>query len=373
MKTCLIALLSPLLLANMARAVDNPAWQRCAQTTDDAARLACYDAWAGQQQPRENLPPAQVRHLAVSASATLPISTEAADTGGGFSDGCYNPQYSALSRLWELEPGSDCGIFRFRGYRPLSLFLAVSNAVNQQPDSSASGRTASERDSYQTTELRGQLSVRTKLAADLLTRGNPEARDSLWFGYTQKFYWQIFDGGNSRPFRTTDHEPELIYVHPLSRSLPGGWRLRYAGAGLIHQSNGQSLPLSRSWDRVYLMAGAELEDRWLMYARLWKRLSHDRSDDDNPGIENTIGRGEFNLVWNPGEQHTLALTLRHSLRRAANGSARLEWLRTIGSDYAGGKSNLRLHTQIFSGYGDSLIDFNRRRTVLSVGLSLIDF
>jgi len=45
----------------------------------------------------------------------------------------------------------------------------------------------------------------------------------------------------------------------------------------------------------------------------------------------------------------------------------------LGSRDDGGKSNLRLHTQIFSGYGDSLIDYNRKRTVFSVGLSLLDF
>ena len=52
---------------------------------------------------------------------------------------------------------------------------------------------------------------------------------------------------------------------------------------------------------------------------------------------------------------------------------RLEWLQTLGKGFGGGKSNLRLHTQLFTGYGDSLIDFNRRRTVLNVGLSLLDF
>ncbi|MNJ80263.1 phospholipase A [compost metagenome] len=52
---------------------------------------------------------------------------------------------------------------------------------------------------------------------------------------------------------------------------------------------------------------------------------------------------------------------------------RLEWLRTLGEGLGGASSNLRLHTQLFSGYGDSLIDYNRKRTVFSVGLSLLDF
>ena len=55
------------------------------------------------------------------------------------------------------------------------------------------------------------------------------------------------------------------------------------------------------------------------------------------------------------------------------GPPRREWLQTLGKGFAGGKSNLRLHTQLFSGYGGSMIDYNRRRTVLSVGLSLVDF
>jgi phospholipase A1 len=46
----------------------------------------------------------------------------------------------------------------------------------------------------------------------------------------------------------------------------------------------------------------------------------------------------------------------------------------LGSGAANGPVNdLRLHLQLFSGYGDSLLDYNRRRTVLSVGLSLVDW
>ncbi len=31
-------------------------------------------------------------------------------------------------------------------------------------------------------------------------------------------------------------------------------------------------------------------------------------------------------------------------------------------------TGLRYHVQLFSGYGDSLVDYNRKRNVLSVGL-----
>ena len=62
-----------------------------------------------------------------------------------------------------------------------------------------------------------------------------------------------------------------------------------------------------------------------------------------------------------------------SICSSRRGSARLEWLQTLGTGLGGGKSNLRLHTQLFSGYGDSMVDFNRKRTVFSVGLSLVDF
>jgi phospholipase A1 len=341
----------------------------CAATADKTARLDCYDQWAGR------LPV----HAAATAR-TMPepigtptdtdtvIRTELARTGA-----CHDSSFSTLSRFWELENGTDCGTFRFRGYRPLSFSAVGANTVNAQPSSSAANHTAAAPVNYSKTETRLQLSMRTKVAQGLLTPGDSQRKDSLWFAYSQQSYWQLFSSNISRPFRTTDHEPELVYVYPTDATLPFDWRLRYSGVGLVHQSNGQSLPLSRSWNRVYLMAGAELDNRWMLQARIWKRLPENAVSDDNPGIENTIGRAELKSIWNLNPQHTIGLTWLHSLRHDGNGSARLEWLRTLGSREDGGKSNLRLHTQLFSGYGDSLIDYNRKRTVFSVGLSLLDF
>ena len=226
---------------------------------------------------------------------------------------------------------------------------------------------------YRKTETRLQLSVRTKLAQGLLTGSHPTLKDSLWFGYTQQSYWQLFSGGISRPFRSTDHEPEAIYVYPTDFTLPLGWRVRYSGAGIVHQSNGQALPLSRSWNRAYLMMGAEKDNVARVQARIWKRLPESGSDD-NPGISDFIGRAELSGYWDVDKRNTVGATVRHALRSNDNGSVRLEWLRTLGKGAADGPVNdLRLHLQLFHGYGDSLLDYNRRRTVLSMGLSLVDW
>lgn len=367
-----------------ATAPATTAWQRCTALPDDAARLACFDQWAGQQawQPA----PTQSAAAAPAGSSPTRATTNAARTPTTAAsptpaelppspepilvqvDGCRDTRYSLLARFWELEQGSSCGTLRFRGYRPISVSVVGANTVNDQPSSPAPGHAATPVN-YRRTEMRLQLSVRTKLAQGLLTQDSAQRLDSLWFGYTQQSYWQLFSGNISRPFRNTDHEPEVVYVYPTDAQLPWGWRWRYSGVGLVHQSNGQSLPLSRSWNRIYLMTGVELNDRWSVSARLWRRLAENAADDDNPGISNYVGRAELQATWNPDQVNTVSTTLRNSFGSAWRGSARLEWLHTLG----GRQSNLRLHTQLFSGYGDSLVDYNRKRTVLSLGVSLVDF
>jgi phospholipase A1 len=261
-----------------------------------------------------------------------------------------------------------------RGYRPLSLSWIGSDSVNKAPTSPSAGHSATTPVDYSTSETRIQLSVRTKIARGLLTDGHSPQRDSLWFGYTQQSYWQLFNASISRPFRSTDHEPELIYILPLDAPLNHGWRLRYGGLAINHQSNGQSLPLSRSWNRIILMAGMEKNDQFNITGRVWARVPESADQDDNPDIADYVGRAEISALWNLNKTQTLSMTVRHSLRSEARGSVRLEWLQGIGHKRANGEpDSLRLHVQLFSGYGDSLLDYNRRRTVLSVGLSLVDF
>ncbi|NCP82998.1 MAG: phospholipase A, partial [Rhodoferax sp.] len=123
-----------------------------------------------------------------------------------------------------------------------------------------------------------------------------------------------------------------------------------------------------------LLAGMEKGNAFHVQGKLWYRTPDGDGVDDNPDIADLIGRTELTGVWNVNPNNALSATVRHSLRAQAGGSVKLEWLRKLGdSGFTGNNSGLRFHTQLFTGYGDSLIDYNRRRTVLSVGLSLVDW
>jgi phospholipase A1 len=112
--------------------------------------------------------------------------------------------------------------------------------------------------------------------------------------------------------------------------LPGDWDYRLTGARLAHQSNGPSLSLSRSWNRVYVMGAGEKKlgaySSITVQGRVWWRLRESSGNDDNPGIEDYIGRAEVAAHWQINKTNTLGVTIRRSRREDARGSARLDWM-----------------------------------------------
>lgn len=410
MQKNILAITAALASASAAAQMSVPS---CANLADSAARLACYDNWAQRQDivpaktqagtplPGATLPATAPPFAAPPFSASTPTSSNSNSNSSTTSarplladTPALNPeapaaaltpaqraatQPSEITRFWDLEHASAREALEIRGYRPMSLAVTTANNVNTQPNSPSNGQPASATE-FSSSELKINLSVRTKIASGLLRGGDDALRDSIWFGYSQQSYWQLFNSAISRPFRVTDHEPELIYVYPHATALPGGWTYRMTGAGIVHQSNGQSKPLSRSWNRAYVVAAADKiasnGDRYTLQARVWDRISERADKDDNPDISNFIGRAELAGRWSfdtgagiEKTAHTLGLTVRHAMKSPGRGSVKLEYLRSLGS----ANSGLRFHTQLFSGYGDSLIDYNVKRNVLSVGLSLVDW
>jgi phospholipase A1/A2 len=202
-----------------------------------------------------------------------------------------------------------------------------------------------------------------------------EGRVLPYFAYTGRAWWQLYDGDRSRPFREYDHEPELLIGLPASGTELLGWTHRATAIGLNHQSNGRSVPFSRSWNRftaeVFLDRGLHT---WAAL-KLWHRFSEDAKDDpqdsrgdDNPDITRYLGNFELKLGRAQPGSHNVTLTLRRSARSDGKGAVQLDWSRPTG--YA---PELRWTAQLFSGYGDSLIDYNVKVQRIGVGIMLNDW
>lgn len=329
----------------------------CAVTVDDAQRLACYDRLAGRTAPPSGtvLPAGRTPETATAPAALPPGQA-----------GPAAPRSSLLSKFWELDDADKRGTFNFTGYRANYLLpVHASTRINTQPSSPTPDRNGTLDGDYDRVEAKFQLSLRTKLLENVLAGGD------LWGGYTQQSLWQLYNSDLSKPFRATDYEPELIYVQRTPdtlRTLPFGWEWRYAQLGLAHQSNGQSKPFSRSWNRVYLGFGFERSDVSLI-ARVHHRISEDADDDDNPDLLKYRGRGDLTLNWTPGRA-TASLLWRPTFSDLSRGAWQFDWTYPVFADPT---RALRWYVQAFSGYGETLIDYNFRQTSLGVGLTLLEF
>ena len=265
----------------------------------------------------------------------------------------------SLSERWELDSATRRGVLRLTYYKPFYVTAGRwSSNPNTQPTSLNPNYSVPDPVDYNQYEAKFQLSFKTKLLQTIFW-----GYGDLWMGYTQKAHWQIYNTNVSRPFRELNYEPELILNFPINIKI-AGFRARTLGVAFNHQSNGRSLPRSRSWNRIMFHLGLE-RPHWMIVIRPWIRLPDE--DDENPLITDYIGRGELTLAYGAG-RHQLYLVATHPLRTSllSRGSAQLNWVFPI-------KGQVRIQLQGSTGYGETLIDYNHRQTTLGVGVSFIDW
>jgi phospholipase A1 len=268
--------------------------------------------------------------------------------------------------LWELDDGDKRGTFRVRTYQPNFILPAhYSSSINRQPQSPT--RTGAKfQENYKDIEAKFQVSLRAKVLENFLL---PNA--DLWFAYTQTSMWQLWNSEDSAPFRSTDYQPEVVYVIPTLdylHDLPFGWSMQMLQLGFVHQSNGQSEPLSRSWNRVYAAAAFEREQVGFQI-KLNKRITESLSEDDNPDLTSYLGTTELQLNWLPGRS-TASLARKMNWHNFSRGSWQLDLTYPINKQQPDG---LRLHLQLFSGYAETLLDYNHRQNSIGLGVMLFNF
>lgn len=266
-----------------------------------------------------------------------------------------------LAEKWQLDSISrskEIG-FKLLAYKPLYILLAnYTTNVNKSPNSGTPLEVVFEIP-YDPVELVFQLSFKLKVLHNVF---GDDIGGDIWSAYTQSSRWQFYNNSLSRPFRETNYQPEVFILFGTPYRI-GTFRGVFAGVGINHQSNGRADPLSRSWNRVIFQFGWEV-DKLQIVLKPWIRIPEEENKDDNPNIEDYMGRAELELSYSVG-RHVFDLSTRHSLRGGTRSyaSTRLDYSYRI-------IKNLKFHAQFFTGYGESMIDYNHNQSVFGVGLSL---
>jgi phospholipase A1 len=343
-----------LFLALSAQAADPDPLSRCTAISDREQRWRCYDEVTGTASPGNS------------------DDNPAEDTCGA--------GYTTLSRQWNTRPNCGSKLYGLAPYRQNYLIYRSSNGPNNHPTSAVFRQPVGDQH-LEEQELKFQLSIKVKVAEQI---GNLA---DLWFGYTQQSNWQAFNNANIRPFRNTDYEPELILGFPLRAQVSAlGFTPRMINLGLVHQSNGQRDPFERSWNRVYAQIGLDRDvdkahDRFAVLARAWYRLPETTAQDVNPDIQHYLGYGDLVFFWRHGDSNVSAL-LRNNLQTENNqGSLQLNWSIPITRVPSLDNVNvlphidheLRFYVQVFTGFGETLLDYNHYQTTIGIGIMLSDW
>lgn len=306
----------------------------CAALVAPAPRLACYDA--AHRRPLGS---------AAAAGAARPAGPDSEDAS------------AILATLWGLTPARPYGLFKLRPHNGNYLLpLRYTTHPNTRPTSPAPGHSVGSPQPADAVEVKFQLSTKFKVAENLIGDNG-----DLWFGYTQQSNWQLYNRALSSPFRETSHEPEVIFTWRTGQRVLG-WQWELLNLGLVHQSNGRPLPLSRSWNRVYAQFGLT-RDNLALLIRPWVRLEERAATDDNPDITDYMGHGDIRLAYTR-RGHTVSLLGR--LAGSGRGALQLDWIFPLSGSLKG-------YLQASHGYGESLLDYNHRQTTVGLGIFLLSW
>ncbi len=186
----------------------------------------------------------------------------------------------------------------------------------------------------------------------------------LHFGYTQTSIWDV--GAKSAPFRDTSYRPSFFWQGTTHGKglMPDLWR-----AGFEHESNGKDGANSRSINTLFaqpVWRTGFSDGRTLIFApKLYGYLEK----ENNPDIQRYRGYVDWNFRYGHEDGWLLATRLRRGT--AGHGSTQFDLsypLRQPLFSRTGGF----LHFQLFTGYGETMLDYNvNRGTQARLGFSII--
>lgn len=195
---------------------------------------------------------------------------------------------------------------------------------------------------------------------------------NIYFAYTQTTIWDL--GGKSSPFRDTNYRPSVYYRWASDRDdegsssifnnfLPNEWR-----AGLEHESNGQGGVDSRSINTAFFQPSWHVDFDNGKRLSLLPKFYNYLEKSDNSDIQKYRGYADWHMRY--GREDGLIIDGLYRQGTGGYTTGQVDFSYPL-SDRIFGRTGTFVYMQLFSGYGETLLDYNRDGdTQLRVGISL---
>ncbi len=184
--------------------------------------------------------------------------------------------------------------------------------------------------------------------------------------YTQTSFWDI-DIANSSPIFDSSYRPELLWQKKNLKL--GGVGFDFV-TGIEHESNGKGGDDSRTINRLYVQPVFTFGDRNDLFLTIAPKVFTYIGDfEDTPDIEVYRGYADLRVIVGRAD----------SLQAAFIGRVGSDWgkgslqmdvsypLRKVLQNNV----DLYLHAQVFTGYGETLLEYTESDTTFRLGLSLV--
>jgi phospholipase A1 len=219
---------------------------------------------------------------------------------------------------------------------------------------------------YKNIEAQLQVSLKLKVADNWFGLG-----EKYYLSYTQQAFWQIYI--YSSPFRENLYNPEGFVVIPV-RDNYSIFQLRSLKFAVAHKSNGQP-----DTSDVIFSDGTQMQNlsKSINYFYTTVRLQHNTiiSDftllapfpgadnlSDNPDLMNYLGYTKLKLTYFY-KAHMISAMVRGNLK-TRKGAVELTYSHPHPLN-----DSTYWYVKFFSGYVESLIDYNKDITKLSIGFA----
>ncbi len=193
--------------------------------------------------------------------------------------------------------------------------------------------------------------------------------EKIHLGYTQQSFWDL--ASESAPFKDSRYMPEFFYLEDkidLDLSWVTGFGFQ---AGFQHESNGRSGLDSRSTNYGYIQPIFHFrlggKTHMQLAPKVWTYLGND--DATNPDLADY--RGYFDIEAKIGDPVGLAFET-HFRHGKKGGTWQFDLSYPMNRmPFLSGFLDVYLHAQYFSGYAESLIQYEERSDVFRLGFSIV--